>query len=70
MAFHLQLSAAITTVITTVTLTEIQQQSNRAFESCLSLIWESKHDVLLSDWLPWGFVYVSFRGMMQDDKEI
>ena len=47
-----------------------QQQSNSAFESCLSLLWESKHDVSLSDWLPGGFVYVSFCGMMQDDKEI
>ena len=29
-----------------------------AFESGLSLIRESTHDVFLSDWLPGGYVYV------------
>ena len=51
----------MTTTITAITL----------FESGLSLIREPTHDVFLSDWLPGGdFVYVSFWGMMQDDKEI
>ena len=52
----------MTTTITAITL----------FESGLSLIRESTHDVFAFWLVTWGegFVYVSFWGMMQDDKEI